>query len=53
MSDFLDSALTYIAENINNFQADDWCFAFYLVYKYLVKDDPDPSRFDARLSILK
>ncbi|CAD8080447.1 unnamed protein product [Paramecium sonneborni] len=53
LSEFLESTLTYVAKNINDFQPDDWCYTFYLLYKYIVKDHEEPSKFDNDLNILK
>ncbi|CAD8075451.1 unnamed protein product [Paramecium primaurelia] len=53
LTEFLESTLTYVAKNINDFQPDDWCFTFYLVYKYVIKDHEDASKFDNDLNILK
>jgi hypothetical protein len=27
-----------MADNIHEFEAEEWCLAYYLIYKYLLKD---------------
>lgn len=39
VSDFIESALTYVAENTEKFDPEDWCFVYYITYKYLADEE--------------
>src|SRR5690606_4352745 len=39
LNDFYASVTKYMADHIHDFEAEDWCLVYYLVYKYLLKDN--------------
>lgn len=37
--ELLESVLTYVVNNMDKFNPDDWCYIYYLIYKYVVKEN--------------
>ena len=38
VNDFLESALKYISIHVEQFNGEDWCLIFYLMFKYVIRD---------------
>lgn len=53
MCDLLESILKYVTKNMNQFSADDWCFTFYVIYKYLLKDNQNSEAYTPYTDVLK
>ena len=53
VNDFLESALKHISKHVEQFNGEDWCLIFYLMFKYVIRDLDHEKEFEKDLIILK